>query len=95
MWVLDLLQENFPRARIMTYGFHTELDGSTSNNGLKTLAGDLIESLRDLGENSESQASREADNEVGNVPLIFIGHSLGGLVIKQVFACSALHRLEF
>jgi hypothetical protein len=95
MWVLDLLQENFRGARIMTYGFHTELDGNTPNNGLKTLARDLIESLCDLGENGESQASSEADDGVGSVPLIFIGHSLGGLVIKRVFACSALYGLEF
>jgi hypothetical protein len=95
MWALDLLQENFPGARVMTYGFHTKLDGNTSNNGLKMLARGLIDSLHDLGENSESQASNEADDKVRNVPLIFIGHSLGGLVVKQVFACSALYGLEF
>lgn len=95
MWVLDLLQENFPGARIMTYGSNTKLDGNTSNSDLKTLARGLIDSLHDLSDNIESEAYGEADEEVGNVPLIFIGHSLGGLVVKQVFACSALYRLKF
>lgn len=95
MWVLDLLQENLLGARIMIYGCYTKLCGNTQNRGLKTLARGLIDSVYDLGEYSEHQPSNEADDGLGNVPLIFIGHSLGGLVVKQVSVCSDLYRLVF
>lgn len=77
MWLLDLLPENISGARIMTYGFDPELDGRTSDRGLKTLAIGLIDSLDNLRKTTESR-------EAANVPLIFICHSLGGVVVKQV-----------
>jgi hypothetical protein len=93
MWVLDLLREDFPSARIMTYGYPANLDGYTSRNGLRTLARGLIDSLHNLGENMESHAPNGVNDELGTIPLIFISHSLGGLIIKQVFLLTLLYYL--
>jgi hypothetical protein len=84
MWVLDLLKEKFPTSRIMTYGFDTKLDGNTSSSGLDDLAHVFLENLIDLGKHHYSPGCTKKGMVLRNPPLIFIGHSLGGLVVKQV-----------
>jgi pimeloyl-ACP methyl ester carboxylesterase len=76
-WVRDLLPLDLPNARILTYGFDADVVRAiqrTSSNSIrdhgKSLANDLaLDRLR---------------NHASHRPIIFVAHSLGGLVCEQV-----------
>lgn len=76
MWLRDFipedLQENLLNARVLTYGYDTKLAGSKSNAYINDFAKQFLEAVTD------------ARHKDPRRPIIFIGHSLGGLVIKQV-----------
>ncbi|KAL6911038.1 putative ankyrin repeat protein [Trichoderma evansii] len=78
MWLRDFLPPSVPNARILIYGYDTKLPGSQSEASILELSKKLLESVK---------TSRSGESK--NRPLIFIGHSLGGLVLKQalVQAC--------
>ena len=72
MWLRDALPHDLPGARVLTYGYDTRLVGSHSFQNLEDVALKFRRSLKiALGD-------RPSDR-----PLIFIAHSLGGLVLKQ------------
>ncbi|KAL0632553.1 hypothetical protein Q9L58_008574 [Maublancomyces gigas] len=75
MWLRDFipedLQENLLNARVLTYGYDTKLAGSKSNAYIDDFAKQFLEAVTD------------ARHKDPRRPIIFIGHSLGGLVIKQ------------
>ncbi|PHH80908.1 hypothetical protein CDD80_5828 [Ophiocordyceps camponoti-rufipedis] len=58
VWIRDALVNDFPEARIFTYGYNTEVKSTSS-----------FQNLTDLGDKPRA--------------IIFMGHSLGGLVIKE------------
>ncbi|KAA8909382.1 hypothetical protein FN846DRAFT_615316 [Sphaerosporella brunnea] len=72
--LLNLLPERFPMARVMTFGYRTEPS-----------TGGLIQApiLRQLA--IELLASLTANREVGETsPIVFMGHNLGGVIIKEL-----------
>lgn len=76
MWLRDSLpdyvtstQTKRPMARIMTYGYKSPVRSSESFASLEDLANSFYGSLSTI---------------VTQKPLVLIGHSLGGLVVKQV-----------
>ncbi|KAK0123332.1 hypothetical protein ONS96_010326 [Cadophora gregata f. sp. sojae] len=73
VWLKDLLPKQLPDARIMSYGYNSALQFSKSVAGIGTFAEQLLEDLRSW---RGTQAERDR-------PIIFICHSLGGLVVKQ------------
>ena len=73
-WLKDLLPKQLPDARIMSYGYNSALQFSKSVAGIGTFAEQLLEDLRSW---RGTQAERDR-------PIIFICHSLGGIVVKQV-----------
>ena len=72
MWLRDALPDDLPGARVLTYGYNSRLVGSRSFQNLEDLASKFRVSLR------TALSDRPPDR-----PLIFIAHSLGGLVLKQ------------
>lgn len=78
MWVRDALPEaltgghDSPVARIMTYGY----DSTVENSGSVEHIGDIAESFH----SSLIELARVREMK----PILFIGHSMGGLVIKEV-----------
>ena len=72
MWLRDALPHDLPGARVLTYGYDTRLAESNSFQNLEDVALTFRASLR------VALGSRPPDR-----PLIFIAHSLGGLVLKQ------------
>ncbi|RYP03601.1 hypothetical protein DL764_005031 [Monosporascus ibericus] len=70
MWLSDNLPEDIPAARVMIYGYESGLQHSTSFAHLSDLASSLQIAISDV---LRSEKKR----------LILIGHSLGGLLIKE------------
>ena len=70
MWLRDSLPQRIPKARVMIYGYDSGLQHSTNLAQL----GDLAKSLR----TAITRILRS-----GKRRLVLIGHSLGGLLIKE------------
>lgn len=81
MWLRDALPEAIPAARIMIYGCNSTIANSTSIQNLEDLATSFRDSLLPL---VRSETPR---------PVVIIGHSLGGLIVKQVSKSSLYRRL--
>lgn len=72
LWLRDLLPEDVPGARIYTYGYPSQVCFSKSRATTEDFAQKLLWELK---------AERRGGHE--RRPIIFITHSLGGLVCKQ------------
>jgi hypothetical protein len=76
-WPSDLLARDYPQYRILTYGYDSHishfLSGAVHQGNIATIARDLLHEL----------AAERRDNPAR--PLVFICHSLGGLVVKMVW----------
>ncbi|KAH7308494.1 ankyrin repeat-containing protein [Stachybotrys elegans] len=73
VWLRDFLHEDVPNIRVLLYGYDTTLPGSLSKQSIKDLGGALLERL----------IAFRARDGTSYRPIIFIGHSLGGLLIKE------------
>ncbi|KAH0556219.1 hypothetical protein GP486_005853, partial [Trichoglossum hirsutum] len=73
MWLRDALPIDLPNARVLIYGYHTKLANSRSFQDLEALASTFRASLGAI-------RSQYTDNTRWK-PLIFIGHSLGGVAV--------------
>lgn len=73
MWLRDALPFDLPNARILIYGYDTQLQGSSS-----------FQSLTDLGRGLQMAIEgMKTDSSAKNRQTLFLGHSLGGLIIKE------------
>ncbi|KFX91129.1 hypothetical protein O988_07900 [Pseudogymnoascus sp. VKM F-3808] len=77
MWLCDSLPRDLPGAQIMIYGYDTQLDGSISFQDLESLASSLRASIAAQRMTGSINAKSRA------VPLVFIAHGLGGLIVKE------------
>ncbi|KAH0541223.1 hypothetical protein FGG08_004279 [Glutinoglossum americanum] len=74
-WLKELLPYKVPRARIMTFGYHASVWANPSAMGIRENAQSLLSYLV-----NERQSDEEAKR-----PILWIGHSLGGIMIKEMF----------
>ncbi|KFZ10879.1 hypothetical protein V502_07874 [Pseudogymnoascus sp. VKM F-4520 (FW-2644)] len=72
MWLRDYLPKDAPNARILTYGYQSALQ-SDSISFLEDHTNKFVHKLVDMRDASECESR----------PIIFIGHSLGCLIIKK------------
>ena len=73
MWLRDYLPADILGIRVMIYGYPSKLEKSNSRARLIDYTIQLLQVL---------QSARHSQDR--NRPIIFIGHSLGCLLIKQV-----------
>ena len=75
-WPKTLLPAVIPDAKILTFGYDANVGGffsSTSQNTIHQHAENLLSDLADLRDTPAEQS----------IPLIFVVHSLGGLIVKD------------
>lgn len=74
-WPEKLLPDVIPSTRILTWGYDADVNGffsSASQNHIYQHANNLLSDLTDLRSSSRDE----------EVPIIFVAHSLGGIVVK-------------
>lgn len=79
MWIRDRLPRDLPSVRYVLYGYDSKV-GSNSFQSIRDLAIGLIEQLKAQGWTLSSCK-----------PLLFLAHSLGGLILKEVLVVLANH----
>jgi hypothetical protein len=75
MWLRDFLPEQLPEARIFTYGYDSTVAFSKSSAEVDDFARDFLHRVKSV---------RFSDIERVR-PILFICHSLGGILFKQVY----------
>ncbi|RFU79579.1 ankyrin repeat [Trichoderma arundinaceum] len=83
MWLRDELTKNADRARILLYGYDTTLVNSESFQDIDDIATRLSSDI------SAMRSKRISHASIVPIPIIFIAHSLGGLIVKK-----AIHRMS-
>ncbi|KAG8830758.1 hypothetical protein FRC18_007636 [Serendipita sp. 400] len=76
MWLADYLPDDFPTARIMAFEYNSKWLYNADFQGLYEHASGLLNALVEQRRNSPGR------------PIMFIGHSYGGLVVKQTLVLS-------
>ena len=74
VWLRDFLPNDLPDSHIMSFGYNSRWAFSNSASNVEDYARELLEIL----------IARRARVQTESNPLIFICHSLGGLVFKKV-----------
>jgi surfactin synthase thioesterase subunit len=82
LWLRDVLPKTLPEARILTYGYDTALLKNKSKESIRDLAKVFLDALSGFRYGTQTQRR----------PLCFIGHSLGGVVLKEALAIADLNQ---
>lgn len=82
LWPRDLLPKKIPNIRVQSFHYNTTIRGTTSRAKIADHAIQLLNAL-DL--------DRSTDVESATRPIIFIGHSLGGMLIKYTVRYASQH----
>ncbi|RDW59348.1 uncharacterized protein DSM5745_11043 [Aspergillus mulundensis] len=83
MWLRDFLPNQLPQARVMLFGYNSNVSIQSSAAGVREQAQNLLSRLWLERQGCESR------------PIIFIAHSLGGIVVKEALVQAKLgHTFE-
>ena len=74
LWLRDFLPSQLPNARIMSYGYNSQTVFSSAVTDIDDEAAMLLDRLDGEREQREERTR----------PIIFISHSLGGIIVKKV-----------
>lgn len=79
LWLKDFLPSRLPTARVMIFGYNSNVAFNTSIDGVREQAAILLERL---------ELERE---DVEERPIIFVAHSLGGIIVKRALVLAKLN----
>jgi triacylglycerol esterase/lipase EstA (alpha/beta hydrolase family) len=79
LWLRDFLPTALPHARVLLFGYNANVAFETSIAGVREQATDLLNQLDGKREDSKDR------------PIIFIAHSLGGIVVKRALVEAKLN----
>jgi triacylglycerol esterase/lipase EstA (alpha/beta hydrolase family) len=79
LWLRDFLPTSLPRARILLFSYNANVAFKTSIAGVREQATDLLNQLDGKRKGSKDR------------PIIFIAHSLGGIVVKRALVEAKLN----
>ncbi|KAJ3546378.1 hypothetical protein NM208_g2021 [Fusarium decemcellulare] len=82
-WPRDILKENIPQARIFSHGYDSKVYKSTESGSRTSIVGQADSLLHDLVRSRRTVKHTR--------PILFVCHSLGGLVVKQALVRSSEH----
>ncbi|KAI1739827.1 hypothetical protein F4680DRAFT_420160 [Xylaria scruposa] len=77
-----LLKQSFPEARILSFAYNSDW-----------LIDAPVKTAQQIGERLHDQLVRARNERKQRLPIVFVGHSFGGIVIKQAL-CEALSASE-
>ncbi|KAK3639588.1 hypothetical protein LTR56_012373 [Elasticomyces elasticus] len=80
VWLRDVLPSDVPEARVLTYGYDTALVKNQSKESLYHFASAFLDRLDSFRRATSTQRR----------PVCFLGHSLGGVVLKEALTISDL-----
>lgn len=85
LWPKNWLPSDLPTARILTFGYHAHFSARNEESTLtiNDFANDLLFRMK-YGE--------DTNERLGQVPIVIVAHSLGGLVFKR--ACKYITQEE-
>ena len=86
IWPRDLLPKAVPAARVITWNYDADIMRFFNKTGQNTILKHAENFLLDLAGERAEEDGIEPDR-----PIIFVGHSLGGLVIKQALITAREH----
>ncbi|KAJ8130022.1 hypothetical protein O1611_g3609 [Lasiodiplodia mahajangana] len=84
LWLRDLLPNKIEKCRVMSFEYDSSIT-SMSEGRVRDMAGSLLGLLRDKREDAKYE----------NTPIVFVGHSLGGIVIKQTLSLASAKNSKF
>jgi triacylglycerol esterase/lipase EstA (alpha/beta hydrolase family) len=71
LWLKDFLPSQLPNARVLLFGYNSNVAFETSIAGVREQAVNLLNRLASKREDAEER------------PIIFVAHSLGGIIVKR------------
>jgi hypothetical protein len=79
VWLRDFAPQDVPQARFITYGYDTAVVASENNQGVDGLARTMLDRLATFRQRTQTRKR----------PLLFVCHSLGGVVLKEALVKSS------
>jgi hypothetical protein len=94
VWLIDKLAKNFPQLRVYTYGYSPSIQAQSAREDTYEFADTFVRLMRRMRSDSNVCTSALIDTcanrveyrqaSVRRVPVIYLAHSLGGLLFKEV-----------
>ena len=100
-WLQEFLPEAFPKARIMAFDHNADWIWNAPTTTAAQSAVQMVQGIRSVREDlgvdvrvRHSVTNSKADVKKPSRPLIFIAHSYGGIIVKQVNPIATKVRLD-